>query len=188
MKRRKIIGLVLFTATIVYLVASFLALYQNQRVKMEKGIEEALKAYSQKENAEVKELSKDINLLLDEKVDISDLDEQRLIYEGSFARMEKNVTNVTGEITTIENSVANIINRITEMQNQLNDVTNSISAIENLQNEVMQNRESLIVMENEISDIKNKIVEIENTLKQKNVLLYQYDAQSQTLNIYGNGN
>ena len=186
MKRRKIVGLVLFTATMVYLFASFLALYQNQRVKMEQGIEEALRAYSQKENSEIKELSKDMDLLLEEKADISDLDEQRLIYEGSFAKMEKNVTNVTGEITTIENNVANVINKLADMENQINNIINNMSVIENLQKEVVQNRESLIVMENEINNIKNKIEEIENTIKEKNVLLYQYDAQSQTLNLYGN--
>ena len=68
MKRRKIIGLALMIGTLVYLFAAILALYQNQRVKIEKGMEEALKAYAQKDGLDIKELSKDFNLLLDEKV------------------------------------------------------------------------------------------------------------------------
>ena len=169
MKRRKIVGLVLFIATIVYLVASFLALYQNQRVELEKGMEKAIKAYSEKENSEVKELSKDIDLWLEEKADINDLNEQRLIYEGSLARMETHVSNVTSEITSVEKYVTNIAEKIVELQkqninandkitgiqNQITDVTNKTT---DMQNQIIDTTNKITGMQNQITDIKNQIL------------------------------
>lgn len=116
MKRRKIIGLILFSGTLVYLLASLLALYQNQRVVLEKGMEEALKAYAKQDELNVKELNKDFNLMLNEKVDRSVLDSQVVKYEGSFARMEKNITNVTEEMATVEYNI-----------NQLNERINNVA-------------------------------------------------------------
>lgn len=198
MKRRKVVGLALFTATLVYLVASFLALYQNQRVKLEKGIEEAMKLYSQEEKSEVKELNKNMDLLLNEKADISDLEEQRINYEGSFARMEKNVTNVTNEITSVENYVANIIDKITQMQSQIHNTSDKISEmqnqivsitnenkalleqivhienkytiIENLQKDVTQNKEQIVVMEEAIDHIYEKILLLESSMSEKDMI------------------
>lgn len=183
MKRRKIVGLVLFTATIVYLVASFLALYQNQRVELEKGMEKAIKAYSEKENSEVKELSKDIDLWLEEKADINDLNEQRLIYEGSLARMENHVSNVTSEITSVEKYVTNIAEKIVELQkqninandkitgiqNQITDIKNQILILDNLQNEAVQNKESILALKNEIKNMNDKITVLEEELSEKEV-------------------
>lgn len=183
MKRRKIVGLVLFTATIVYLVASFLALYQNQRVELEKGMEKSIKAYSEKENSEVKELSKDIDLWLEEKADINDLNEQRLIYEGSLARMENHVSNVTSEITSVEKYVTNIAEKIVELQkqninandkitgiqNQITDIKNQILILDNLQNEAVQNKESVLALKNEIKNMNDKITVLEEELSEKEV-------------------
>lgn len=183
MKRRKIVGLVLFTATIVYLVASFLALYQNQRVELEKGMEKAIKAYSEKENSEVKELSKDIDLWLEEKADINDLNEQRLFYEGSLARMENHVSNVTSEITSVEKYVTNIAEKIVELQkqninvndkitgiqNQITDIKNQILILDNLQNEAVQNKESVLALKKEIKNMNDKITVLEEELSEKEV-------------------
>ena len=112
MKRRKLIGLILFTGTLVYLLASLLALYQNQRVVLEKGMEEALKAYAKQEELNVKELNKDFNLMLNEKVDKNALDSQVVKYEGSFARMEKNITHVTDEMANVEYNINQLNERV----------------------------------------------------------------------------
>lgn len=106
----------MFSGTLVYLLASLLALYQNQRVVLEKGMEEALKAYAKQDELNVKELNKDFNLMLNEKVDRSVLDSQVVKYEGSFARMEKNITNVTEEMATVEYNI-----------NQLNERINNVA-------------------------------------------------------------
>ena len=83
MKRRKMVGIILVGATFIYFVACLLALYQNQRVTMEKGIEEALKAYSVQESLNIKELSKDFNLQLDEKMNIREGNQQILKMSGT---------------------------------------------------------------------------------------------------------
>ena len=112
MKRRKIIGLILFTGTLVYLLASLLALFQNQRVVLEKGMEEALKAYVKQEELNVKELNKDFNLMLNEKVDKNALDSQVVKYEGSLARMEKNITHVTDDMANVEYNISQLNERV----------------------------------------------------------------------------
>ena len=201
MKRRKIVGLTLFIATIVYVTASFLALYQNQRVELEKS--------------------------MSEKADISDLDEQRLSYEDSFAKVEKSVSNVTNEISSVENSVShltdtianlqnhtiNSTDKVTNLQNQINTIKNQTLVIENLQNEIVQYRELMTGMGQEIENISEKIMMLENTIAEKNssqdenmellqnslmqweekmkeleenILFYSFDEEAQTLKVYGN--
>ena len=102
MKRRKIVGIILIALTFIYFLACLLALYQNQRVKMEQGIEEALKAYANAntEILDIKELSKDFNLMLEDKIDVKEGKEQISKFEGSFARIEKSITDVNNEINT----------------------------------------------------------------------------------------
>ena len=117
MKRRKVTGLILIISTFIYFIACLLALYQNQRVKMEKGIEEALRAYSNQESLNVKELSKDFNLRLDEMVNKEENKNQILKFEGSFERMEKNITNVTDEMAIVEYNINNLDDRLNVVEN-----------------------------------------------------------------------
>lgn len=181
MKRRKVVGLILLIATVVYLVASFLALYQNQRVKMEKQIEEALKVYSEKESQSVKELNKDINLLLEEKTDINDFNQEKMNNEGSFARIDKNVSNVTNQITTMDKNITNVKDEIIVMENQINNLNDKVIQIENfyktfyeemismnsaLKEEIAQNKDTIIVIKEEIESITDRISEIEKQLEE----------------------
>lgn len=213
MKRRKIIGLALLIGTVVYLFALILALYQNQRVKMEKGIEEALKAYAQKDNLDVKELSKDFNLLLDEKIDTDYMNQQVLKYEGSFARMEKSVTNVTDEMALMEYNVKYLSQKIEQMENyykllqeevtnmntvydanviQINNTISEIkSDVEKMKTEILK-LESIMTekdgnQEDNIIELQKLVTECEGRLHnlENNVLYYQYDEESQTLKMYG---
>lgn len=213
MKRRKIVGLVLLVGTICYLLASLLALYQNQRVKIEKEIEEALKVYSDQESLEVKELSKDFNLLLDEKLDIRDMNEQIIKYEGSFARMEKNVTNVTDEMAVVEYNLNHLSERMYTVENYYNSLYEEVVEMNTLYDgKVTEINNTINVIKGEIETIKSSISELEkmvteNDLKQNenirmlqaqialceqrivdlegNALHFQYDSESQTLNVFG---
>lgn len=198
MKRRKIVGLFLLTATVVYLFASFLALYQNQRVKMEKGIEEALKVYSEKESQSVKELNKDVNLLLEEKADINDLKQEKLKNEGSFARIDKNVTNVTNQMNVMGKNISDVANQMIIIEKNITDVKDEIIIMENrinnlndkvvqmehyyktfyeeminmnssLKDEVLQNKETIVVIKEEIKSVTDKILEIEKQLAENDL-------------------
>ena len=213
MKRRKIIGLILIIATFIYFIACLLALYQNQRVEMEKGIEEAIKAYSNQESLNVKELSKDFNLLLDEKVNKEENKNQILKFEGSFERMEKNIINMTDEMAIVEYN--------------LNNLNDRLYVVENFYDELyVELTEKYDLYEVEFNEINNNIIEIQNTLKElelqiselqkqiqendikqdksteelqlqlnelrirvvdliSNALLYRYDMDTQTLIVYG---
>lgn len=213
MKRRKLIGVVLIIGTFVYLVASILAFYQNQRVKMEQGIEEALKAYSDKESLDVKELSKDFNLLLDEKLDADELNYQILKYEGSFARMEKNVTNVTDEMAVVEYNINNLNERMYTVENFYNALYEEVLHMNTTyEKQVAEFNISINNIKNEIENIKTDISRIEemilnNDSKQNenvrmlqeqialceqrlvdlegNALYFQYDDVTNTLNVFG---
>lgn len=213
MKRRKITGLILIIATFIYFIACLLALYQNQRVEMEKGIEEAIKAYSNQESLNVKELSKDFNLLLDEKVNKEENKNQILKFEGSFERMEKNIINMTDEMAIVEYN--------------LNNLNDRLYVVENFYDELyVELTEKYDLYEVEFNEINNNIIEIQNTLKElelqiselqkqiqendikqdksteelqlqlnelrirvvdliSNALLYRYDMDTQTLIVYG---
>lgn len=213
MKRRKIVGLILFIGTLVYLLASILALYQNQRVKMEKGMEEALKAYAEQEGMNIKELNKDLNLLLDEKVDVQDMNQQILKYEGSFARMEKSVTNVTDEMAVVEYNINNLNERMYQVESYYDSLYEEVvnintgfeEKVTEINNTIESVKEDMEGIKAEISEIKNLISESDSkqngniTLLQEqitlcedrlkmledNVLYYQFDNESQTLKVYG---
>lgn len=215
MKRRKIVGLVLLIGTFVYLFASFLALYQNQRVKMEKGIEEALKTYSDEEGLDVKELSKDFNLLLDEKLNANEWNQQILKYEGSFARMEKSVTNVTDEMAVVEYNITNLNERMYAVENYYNalyeEVVNMNSSykeqVTEINNTIAAMKSEMDEMRTDISKIQEMI--LDNDFKQNenvrmlqeqialceqrlvdlegNALYFKYDNVTRTLNVYGKG-
>ena len=178
MKRKKIVGLILLIGTLVYLFASFLALYQNQRVKMEKGIEEALKAYSDKESMEVKELSKDFNLLLDEKLDANDLNERMHEVENYYNSLYEEVVNMN---TFYEKSLLEIENAIVSVQSELEEIKTNISKIEGmiLNNDTKQ-EENIRMLQEQIALCEQRLVDLEG-----NALYFQYDAESQTLNVFG---
>ena len=213
MKRRKVTGLILIISTFIYFIACLLALYQNQRVKMEKGIEEALKTYSNQENLNVKELSKDFNLRLDEMVNKEENKKQILKFEGSFERMEKNFTNVTDEMAIVEYNINNLDDRLSVVENFNNELyvelTEKYDLYEIQFNEIQKNT---IEIQNTLEELDLQIIELkkqiqENDNKQnKNTeavqlqldelrlkvvelfskaLMYQYDADSQTLIVYG---
>ena len=213
MKRRKVTGLILIISTFIYFIACLLALYQNQRVKMEKGIEEALKTYSNQENLNVKELSKDFNLRLDEMVNKEENKKQILKFEGSFERMEKNFTDVTDEMAIVEYNINNLDDRLSVVENFNNELyvelTEKYDLYEIQFNEIQKNT---IEIQNTLEELDLQIIELkkqiqENDNKQNknteavqlqldelrlkvvelfsNALMYQYDADSQTLIVYG---
>lgn len=213
MKRRKITGLILIMATFIYFIACLLALYQNQRVKMGKGIEEALKAYSNQESLNVKELSKDFNLLLDEKVNKEENKNQILKFEGSFERMEKNITNVTDEMSIVEYNLNNLNDRLNVIENFYDELylglTEKYDLYEVEFNEINKNTTEI---QNSIKEIELQISELEKQIQENdtkqdknteavqlqldelrmrvidlisNALLYQYDEETQTLIVYG---
>ena len=213
MKRRKVTGLILIISTFIYFIACLLALYQNQRVKMEKGIEEALKTYSNQESLNVKELSKDFNLRLDEMVNKEENKNQILKFEGSFERMEKNITNVTDEMAIVEYNINNLDDRLSVVENFNNELyvelTKKYDLYEVQFNEIQKNT---IEIQNTLEELDLQIIELkkqiqENDNKQNkntealqlqldelrlkvvelfsNALMYQYDADSQTLIVYG---
>lgn len=213
MKRRKVIGLILIISTFIYFIACLLALYQNQRVKMEKGIEEALKAYSGQESLNIKELSKDFNLRLDEKLDVKEGNKQIMKFEGSFERIESNISNVTDEMALVEYNIKNLSNRLDEIEKFYNElylelsekydlyekqfieinnntleIQNKISKIEEqivaLEKQVMENdtkqNEKTDELQNQLNQLREEFVELRS-----NALLYQFDAENQTLYVYG---
>ena len=213
MKRRKVTGLILIISTFIYFIACLLALYQNQRVKMEKGIEEALKAYSNQESINVKELSKDFNLRLDEMVNKEENKKQILKFEGSFERMEKNITNVTDEMAIVEYNINNLDDRLNVVENFYNElyveltekydfyevefseihkntteIQNTLKEIDiqitELQKQVQENdskqNENTEAVQLQLDELRLKVVELFS-----NALMYQYDADSQTLIVYG---
>lgn len=213
MKRRKVTGLILIISTFIYFIACLLALYQNQRVKMEKGIEEALKTYSNQESLNVKELSKDFNLRLDEMVNKEENKKQILKFEGSFERMEKNFANVTDEMAIVEYNINNLDDRLSVVENFNNELyvelTEKYDLYEVQFNEIQKNT---IEIQNTLEELDLQIIELkkqiqENDSKQNenteavqlqldelrlkvmelfsNALMYQYDADSQTLIVYG---
>lgn len=213
MKRRKITGLILIISTFIYFIACLLALYQNQRVKMEKGIEEALQAYSSQESLNIKELSKDFNLRLDEKLDEKEGKQQILKFEGSFERMEKNITNVTDEMALVEYNIINLNDRLEQIENFYDELyvelTSKYDLYEEHFNEINNNTQEIYSkideIEIQLSAIEKQI--IENDMKQNqdkealqtqldevrirlvelisNALLYRYDEDTQTLYMYG---
>lgn len=207
MKRRKIVGLVLIVLTFVYFLACLLALYQNQRVKMEKGIEEALKAYSNQETLNIKELSKDFNLMLDDKMDIKDSKQQIAKFEGSFERMEKNITNVNDEIVNVEYHLEILDERMEYIENYYQelyeDYINNNTLLEEkfltieqvskeIQNKIL-NLEKMISESEEkqninIQVLQSQLEELKNLLSdiQGNVIYYRYDETANTLHIFGN--
>ena len=213
MKRRKVTGLILIISTFIYFIACLLALYQNQRVKMEKEIEEALKTYSNQENLNVKELSKDFNLRLDEMVNKEENKKQILKFEGSFERMEKNFTNVTDEMAIVEYNINNLDDRLSVVENFNNELYVELTEKYDLYdvqfNEIQKNT---IEIQNTLEELDLQIIELkkqiqENDNKQNknteavqlqldelrlkvvelfsNALMYQFDADSQTLIVYG---
>lgn len=213
MKRRKVTGLILIISTFIYFIACLLALYQNQRVKMEKEIEEALKTYSNQENLNVKELSKDFNLRLDEMVNKEENKKQILKFEGSFERMEKNFTNVTDEMAIVEYNINNLDDRLSVVENFNNELYVELTEKYDLYdvqfNEIQKNT---IEIQNTLEELDLQIIELkkqiqENDSKQNknteavqlqldelrlkvvelfsNALMYQFDADSQTLIVYG---
>lgn len=213
MKRRKIVGLVLLIGTICYLLASLLALYQNQRVKMEKGIEEALKAYSDRESLNVKELSKDFNLMLDEKLDISDMNKQIMKYQGSFATMEKNINSITNEMIDVEYNFNHLNERIENMENFYNVFYEEVKNMNtSYDGKIVEITNHITEIKAELEMIQKNILELENRLTtneqkhqedvrmlqeqillseqrimelEENALHFQYDAKSHTLNVFG---
>lgn len=213
MKRRKVTGLILIISTFIYFIACLLALYQNQRVKMEKEIEEALKTYSNQENLNVKELSKDFNLRLDEMVNKEENKKQILKFEGSFERMEKNFTDVTDEMAIVEYNINNLDDRLSVVENFNNELYVELTEKYDLYdvqfNEIQKNT---IEIQNTLEELDLQIIELkkqiqENDNKQNknteavqlqldelrlkvvelfsNALMYQFDADSQTLIVYG---
>ena len=180
---------------------------------MEKEIEEALKTYSNQENLNVKELSKDFNLRLDEMVNKEENKKQILKFEGSFERMEKNFTNVTDEMAIVEYNINNLDDRLSVVENFNNELyvelTEKYDLYEIQFNEIQKNT---IEIQNTLEELDLQIIELkkqiqENDNKQnKNTeavqlqldelrlkvvelfskaLMYQYDADSQTLIVYG---
>ena len=166
MKRRKIAGLVLLIGTVSYLLASLLSLYQNQRVKIEKGIEEAIKAYSDAEGVNVKELSKDFNVLLDKKLDVSDMHKQVLKYEGSFQRIENNVNHVSDEMALVEYNVNSLNQRLYELEQRYSSYLNELVNMNN------KNEEIIVNLTNHISSLENEI----EILKEEIKTLYEEDS------------
>ena len=213
MKRRKVIGLVLVIVTFVYFIACLLAFYQNQRVKMEKGIEEALKAYSGQESLDIKELSNDFNLRLDGKLDAEEGKQQILKFEGSFERMEKNITNVTDEMALVETNILNLNERLNVIENSYNELFVELTSKYDLYEETfLEIEKKTLEMQTDIEEIKNIINEMEKKIEENNseqekntdelqskleeinnkltelipnLLLYQYDDETQTLHVYG---
>lgn len=213
MKRRKVIGLILITSTFIYFVACLLALYQNQRVKMEKGIEEALKAYSELESLNIKELSRDFGLQLDKKLDVKEGNKQIMKFEGSFERIENNISNVTDDMALVEYNINYLSDRLKEVENFYNELHVELSEkydlyedqfieISNntleIQNNVDKIEEQIATLKEQIQ--KNDVKQDKNTedvqvqldgLKREfmellsNALLYEFDAETQTLHVYG---
>lgn len=160
MKRRKIVGLVLLIGTVSYLLASLLSLYQNQRVKIEKGIEEVIKAYSEAEGIKVKELSKDFNVLLDEKLNISDMNKYVLKYEGSFQRIENNVNQVSNEMASVEYNMDALSQRIYDIEIRYN------SYLDELINMNISKEEEIFKLTNYIAELEKEIELIEKEIQE----------------------
>ena len=193
MKRRKIVGLVLLIGTICYLLASLLALYQNQRVKMEKGIEEALKAYSDRESLNVKELSKDFNLILNEKLDISDMNRYVMKCDGSFATMEKSINSVSNEISVVEYNYNRMNERLDNMEKLYNafydeivnmattyeaSIADNKNSIIEIKKEMEKTQDNILKVETDISDIQTDILKMQTNISdiQTKILDMQTDV------------
>ena len=213
MKRRKVTGLILIISTFIYFIACLLAFYQNQRVTMEKEIKEALKTYSEQDSRNIKDLSKDINLRLDEKIDMKEGEKQILKFEGSFDRMEKNITNVTDNMALVEYNLTHLDDRLEVVENYYQELYVELTEKYDLyEQQFAQIDKNTVEVQNKIGEIEKQITDLENQIKENdtkqiqntevvqlqvdklketlteliaNVLLYQYDSETQTLHVYG---
>lgn len=167
MKRRKIVGLALLMGTIVYLLASLLALYQNQRVKMEKGMEEVLKTYSNKEELNMKELSKDFNLMLEEKMDITEGKDMILKFEGSFDKMESNVNQVNDELAEVEYNITSLNERQQITENNIKVIYDELVLWEEVINEkILKENSKLTEVENSVTENEKNISNLQKSIEE----------------------
>lgn len=173
------ISLILIAGTFIYLIASLLAMYQNQRVTMEKGIAEALKAYSEEENLEIKELKNDLKLFSKDKENEKSYDGQILQLEGSFSKVEKSIHTMTDGMTGITYNVNIMGEKVRELESiyqtyqkeveeKITKIEEKLSAIERIEektNEIEKVKKEISDMEKEMQEVENKITEIEKMMQ-----------------------
>lgn len=189
MRRRKVISLILIAGTFIYLIASLLALYQNQRVTMEKGIAEALKAYSEEENLEIKELKNDLKLFSKDKENEKSYEGQILQLEGSFSRVEKSIHTMTDGMTGISYNVNIMGEKVRELESiyqtyqkeveeKITKIEEKLSAIERIEektNEIEKVKKEISDMEKEISEIEKEMQEVENKITEIEKMMQNYE-------------
>lgn len=200
MRCRKLLGGILIAFTFVYLFASLLAAYQNQRVTLEKGIAEAVKGYAEREELERKELNKDLSLLLDDKMSVEEGKQQVLKFEGSFARVEKGIQDVSGGVEQLETSIRYVNEKLEQaekeyaaeyetIKKELNEIETQLAEMEEIKTK-LEEVEKIKIKLTEIEEMKDKLAQMEELKKRVDtldgdILYYQYDSQSNTLNVYG---
>ena len=125
MRGRKIISLLIMTATLIFIIACLLFFNANQSYEAERGIEEAIKNYSASiDEAEIKILTKEINDAVEKKFNEMDTKELSLkdleeLLETVINQLEvKTVVYRDADITQEEiNQIANeAIKRIIELK------------------------------------------------------------------------
>lgn len=200
MRHRKLLGGILIAVTFVYLFASLLAAYQNQRVTLEKGIAEAVKGYAEREELERKELNKDFSLLLDDKMSVEEGKQQVLKFEGSFARVEKGIQDVSGGVEQLQTSISYVNEKLEQAEKKYETEYETVKKeLEEIQIQLVEMEEIKMKLA-EVEKIKTKLAQMEEMkeklaqmeeLKERvdaldgDILYYQYDSQSNTLNVYG---
>ena len=179
MRGRKIISLILTIATLIFMIACLLFYNTSRSYKAEKGIEEALKAYSASmEEAEIKVLTKEINDAVEKK--LSEMNTQDLTQEDLKELLETVIREL--EVHTVEyrdrditleeiNLIANeVIKKIIE-QNIIPSNEDELAKLEayKLQLDQLTNIQQdfyskLIRTENTITELQKRISELEKEL------------------------
>lgn len=188
LKRRKIIGIILIAVTIIFVLLCVFFLTQKQKFEIEKGVAEALKAYSASmEGTDVKVLNREINNAVEERLkelnsqELSEEEIQLLVQEVTnelrykFQHIsEEEKTIIESNIQQLEQLIEEINKGIEVIRLEMGDTTGKLEvSIEELENQ-------LTLIQQELNQMKEQAQTME-----KNVLYYQYDEATQTLKMYG---
>lgn len=115
MRGRKIISLLIMTATLIFIIACLLFFNANQSYEAERGIEEAIKNYSASiDEAEIKILTKEINDAVEKK--FNEMDTKELTPKDLEELLETVINQL--EVKTVEYRDADIT------QEEINQIAN----------------------------------------------------------------
>ncbi|MBQ9991476.1 MAG: hypothetical protein IJP31_11155 [Lachnospiraceae bacterium] len=182
MRGRKIISLILTIATLIFIIACLMFYNANQSYKAERGIEEAIKAYSASmDEGEIKVLTREINDAVEKKLsemNAQDLTEEDLkeLLETVIKELETSTVEYRDRDITQEeiNNIANeVIKKIIDLKitptnedelAKLEAYKLQLDQITNLHQDLST---KLIQARTDISNLEKRISELEKALKDR---------------------